>query len=298
MPSNEELYLMASLFRSNNIDMDEIDDPFLYMRENLLDMINDNAINDAYGRILSASKYNENTNDIIMFLIRNYVMTHERNDQVNRYFCTANYDDALLFFMENEHFGKSLINSYFTTLLREQNYYDENKDLFYKFMPVMLVGFLPNELRCAFRRFYGVLQNAINPYYSGSKIFEMILNRQAEIECSDEMKRDERFLKGNKNYLLRLMFSDVYADLIENNLLDNYNQKIVQAVKYAINNNDYALPMEDNEIDALFKYFFELCNDAQRRQTSINNLIRRNNNVYKDINPLWKIDKDDILVKR
>ena len=302
MKSKEEIYVISLIFFACGIEIKEIDNPIEYLNANYKNMLREDVINYIYENIKNIQPPNKlKSSEVIALLIRKFIMfNYDENNFLIKYLSMNNCTDVYQFFCENYYFAKELITSYYGNLKKiSEEKMTPAVGLMAKFDSNFEINVISQMLRDAFHRMYSSLESLAKTMgQTPGNLFLLVLSGYAIIGGNSQMEEDLNLLRAYKPYLFRLIYADVYEDLIATGVFANSDRKISIVVKNAVEKNSYELDLDAEKLDILLGYFNYLAGNQEKRNANRKVVKNKDLDNLKKINPLWILDESDIIKKR
>ena len=299
MKNLEETYLIDLIIKAKSDHFSTADSPKEYIKINYNDLLDVQTIEYIYRNICQISMESSvNSDRLIKLLIRRYIMfNYNESNPLIKYLNYTSPEEVLTFFRENEYFAIELIINYFAYLDRKpSDKYGPWYGLCNKFDDSVTYTFLADMLRSSFGRFYDLMEmvgRGMN--IPAGQVFLMTINEQLTFSGDKTVSEDFVKLKGAFPYLIKLMYADVYEDLVASGLINNSGKKIVQMVKSAIESGEYVIPTSTFDANLLFGHFAYLAKQKDKRIDNRRAQTKESIENIRKINPLWALDDSEII---
>ena len=268
--------------------VDDVLDPVKFIAEKQSDMLNNSVIEEIYQNICFVKAEKHATSEaLINVLIKNYILNHQApNNFLIKYLSDTPLQDVYTFFKENPHFAKELILEFYKNINHDVKLeYGPCYGIYAKYDSSFKVEFISKQLRDAFSRVYDNLTYTAGIPFSLSQTFVMLMQGMASVGGNEEMMADAKLLKEYYPLFIRLVYADVYEDLVASNLMDKDQMRAVYLVKEALATGNFQMPENNDERDSLLSYFNYLVCDEQKRVANRRIVKETNTDNLKKINP-------------
>ncbi len=323
-----EKFLMENLIDSfyqysevvKNKSSDEIDNLFiredgyeLTDKEFIIEYFNeifDNEIIDSlYGTILDFSDIGEiDIKKIVAFLASKfYVYNYNNLPSVVSYLRITSLNEIANLFKENYNFGMEMLRTYFLSLVDSKTY-DDNRNIIFErkdekkllefekenmYVKIVTINNLLRDIICNIYNHY--IKNGCEDGEALTNTWMFFFSNFDPLGELDEMGKDVQTKAMYKNYLLGLIYGDLYEDVCNSSIIqsENYNDRLADVIPIlSLRLGKIAIPVQEDLRNRLLKHFILLQDEKDkmkdnRRKTYDDNRIKE----LKKVNPFYMLDE-------
>lgn len=297
----EEKILNSILLKANGISVDNNQDTHALIAKDFCDLISNDILKIVYSVINNWPKNHAIKKEaLISHLLKTYIL-YNYDDKATfiKYLKSSNIQDVIYLFEQNEYIGYELIKCYFGSYVQEKtSISNEAKFLALKYTSDIEVVLLTDLLREKFELLYNTLLINSSNKISVTDVMQKVISREGYVGGRKDIEEAVEFLQKYNTLLIRVMYADIYEDLVAHNVLEHNEKAAVKLINAAIGINKYQMPKNPEDMEVLINYFAYLCTLKEKRVDNRKMLKSENKRVLRQINPLWMLDESGIISKR
>lgn len=303
-----------------NKSSDEIDRLFIqedgfeltdkeFIIEYFNDFFNNEMIDSLYGTIVDFSDIGEiDIKKVVAFLASKfYVYNYNSLPSVISYLKITSLDNIANLFKDNYNFGMEMLRTYFRSLVDSETY-DKNRNIIFERKDQKrLLEFEKENMYVKIRTINNILRDVICNIYN-----HYIKNGYEDIEALnntwmfffdnldplgelDEMGIDGQTKAIYKNYLLGLIYGDLYEDVCNDSIIqsDNYNDKLADIIPIlSLRFGGIAIPIQEDLRNRLLKHFILLQDEKEKMKKNRKETYEGGRiSELKKVNPFYMLDE-------
>lgn len=294
----EDLCLSMLFLEANDLNISDYVDYVDYIECNLDDLISKESLEYVQKNLLLASGERKNYLNIIKYLCMRYMFFNSPEDGTYRFLDKCNLNDALCLYEENDNFAMALLLDYFKNYNAEcLKNEKEQFSIEMKYDPSFNVTTINGLIRNSIEVIYDLFNNPSSPVSP----YDIVLGMNAGVimlnGTNEEVVNAGNVLTSYRDFVPRVVYADVYADLIKTKHIMNSKNKTVQVVLNAIKNNDYLWPENIEDCYILLNHFLTV-KDKRKKYGYYSDFKTKNLEKIRQINPMWILDESELFNKR
>lgn len=301
MEKSIELFLNSVLLKANGIDFTGIRNLREYIIQNHKSLLSEKAIKKVQSFIMHESGEDNLTMELIMCrILQNYVF-YNFNPEFSfiRYLQNTDINEVIDVVRSHDALFHDLILAYYNSYrIKASTPPKEAIDLIDKIHVSYKVRFLSSLIRENFEILYNTFLYNANDSIKASQLIDLCIYHNIPIFGDKQIESAIAFLRSHKDFLSRLIYSDIYQDLVANNVEHDLNKPAARIIAQAVIDEKFVLPKDLEERRIIFNYFAYLCTCDEQRKSNHGKIPVTKEAVLNKINPLWKLDESDIIIKR
>lgn len=294
----------AMYFNDDGKEMN--DEEFFY--EHSDDLLDEEIIDSLYVFICEmGTKQEIDLDRIVSFLCNRYIIHHYDSNTVTNYLRAADIKDIVTLFVENINFGMALVKDHFDAMLNQEKYNknlkiaQDNKDdvALNKFASKIIyekIQTLNDLLRGVICHIYDhYISHGCDDESALSMTWMYFFRDTDPLGELDKMGMDYNTKSFYKNYLLGLIFADLYEDVCNVSIIqsNNFEDRAAQmAPMLAVQLEAITLPADEGTRNRVLNHFI-LLQEEKEKMASNRKCTYKEGRVksLKKLNPLYKLDE-------
>lgn len=289
--------------KDGGIVVDEVD--FLINHSN--DVLCDEVINAVYEQICEAGLPNELDKDSFVAMIANkyYLYNYDNNNSVIKYLNSASVNEIFELFKTDQEFGIDLIKAYFQSIVhntwceeqRKRIYENHDEEYLLRYEKITTASsiiFLNDLLRTIICNLYNhFIANGHDDIPALNCTWAFFTQNFDPLGELDKLGLDVESKNYYKQYMLGLIYADVYEDACNTSIIDSDADRFCDVTALlAIAFGNISIPREEGVRNRILKHFILLQDEREKRKENRRKTYEDGRiDVLKKVNPVYKLDE-------
>ncbi len=247
--------------------------------------------------------------NIVGFLTSKYFIYNydNKNKKLVDYLKTHTIDDIIEMFQEDDEFGRETIEAYIHCITNETLYMEKRKKIFANndqstLLKLETLGIEENVITlnellrnviCNLYNFY--ISNAYPDIDALNYTWKFFTDNFDPLGELDKLGFDQRTKSAYKQYMLCLMYSDLYEDACNESIIqsENYDDRLANVIPLVMTQlGMITIPKEEGIRNRILKHFILLQDEIEKKCSNRRNTYKENRiGVLKKVNPTFILDE-------